>query len=420
MSEKQKNSLTNKRDKTINRRQFIVGAGAAALSFAVIKPALVRGAEANSKISMGIIGCGGRGTWIAKLFRDHGGYNIIAAADYFQGQLDKFKGEIGAADLKQYTGLSGYKRMLDTGGIDVVVVESPAYFHPQQASDAVDAGKHVYVAKPSAIDVWGCNLVQKSGEKARSKKLVFLVDFQTRVQPLFVEALKRVHEGAIGDMVFGEATYHDEEIFKEKYDDWKQRSADPEKGLRAWQLDKVLSGDIIVEQNIHTLDVMSWIMSDKPPVCATGTGGRKVRKAGDVSDHFALLFEYPNKIGITFNSRQIDGYDTKPDGIRNRMFGSEGVLETAYGGNVRIRGKNFYRGGVTTDIYKEGAVNNIKAFHDSVIDGKYDNSTVAPSVQSNMVAILGRTAAYEGRTVTWNELLKSNQKLEADLKGLKD
>jgi len=164
--------------------------------------------------------------------------------------------------------------------------------------------------------------------------------------------------------------------------------------------------------------VMNWIMG-VPPLWAAGTGARKVRPVGTCNDTFSAVFQYPNNVGITFSSRQIEGFDSKPDGIRNRMFGSEGVLETEYGGQVIIRGKHFYRGGSSPQIYQEGAVANIKIFHDSVTGGQFDNLTVAPSVRSNLITILGRTAAYTNRLVTWDEMLKANEKLEAHLKGVK-
>ena len=163
---------------------------------------------------------------------------------------------------------------------------------------------------------------------------------------------------------------------------------------------------------------MNWIM-DVPPQWAVGTGGRKFRPVGTCYDTFSLLFQYPNDVGITFSSRQCEGHGTQPEGIRNRMFGTEGVLETKYGGQVLIRGKNFYRGGSSPGIYQEGAVANIKAFYDSVTGGKFDNPTVDCSVRSNLITILGRTAAYEKRMVTWDEMLKRNEKLDANLKGLK-
>jgi predicted dehydrogenase len=199
-----------------------------------------------------------------------------------------------------------------------------------------------------------------------------------------------------------------------------QDPANPVNRLRAWGLDRILSGDIITEQNIHTIDVMSWIMN-QPPLRAFGNGGRTVRTdAGDIWDHFVVIFEYPDNIAFSFSSRQFNGHGTIPEGIRNRMFGSQGVLETEYGGAVLIRGENFYRGGVTVDIYEQGTVRNIQTFHKNITTGDFTNPTVEHSVRSNLVTILGRTAAYQGRAVNWEEVVKSNQKLEANLKGLKN
>jgi myo-inositol 2-dehydrogenase/D-chiro-inositol 1-dehydrogenase len=410
---------TSATNASLTRRGFMAGAGAVAMSFAVVEPDLVRGSAANSKINLGMIGCGGRGIWIAKLFKQHGGYHITAVADYFQDRADEAGDQLEVPAANRYTGLKGYLKLLDK--VDAVAIISPPYFHPEQAAAGVEAGKHVYLAKPIAVDVPGCLSIGASGKKAAANKRCFLVDFQTRVDPFYMEALKRVHEQkALGEFSFGEATYHAGDPFTSKYKYWKDDEGSAEGRLRAWGLDKVLSGDIITEQNIHTLDVMNWIMG-VPPLWAVGTGGRKFRPVGTCYDTFSVLFQYPNNVGITFSSRQSDGFGTKPDGIRNRMFGTEGTLETEYGGLVIIRGKgdHFYRGGSSPQIYQEGAVANIKAFHENVTGGKFDNPTVEPSVRSNLITILGRTAAYERRMVTWDELLQSKEKLDANLKGVK-
>jgi myo-inositol 2-dehydrogenase/D-chiro-inositol 1-dehydrogenase len=370
----------------------------------------------KAKVNLGIIGCGGRGSWIANLFQKHGGYNIVALADYFPDRADGLGGKLGIPQSSRFTGLSGYRRLLEQK-VDAVAIESPPYFHPAQASDAVAAGKHVYLAKPVAVDVPGCTTIQESAAKAAGNKLCFLVDFQTRANEQFIEALRRVRAGALGRFAFGEATYHAEDPFEDKAQ--HARSNDPEDHLRAWGLFRELSGDIITEQNIHTLDVASWIMGT-PPLSAYGTGGRKFRDVGTCWDTFSVVFQYADNVGITFSSRQFNGQGTRPEGIRNRMFGSNGVLETEYGGQVLIRGKQFYRGGDTSSIYEQGAVSNIAAFHDAIQRQDYTNATVDESVRSTLVTILGRTAAYEGRIVTWEELLRSRERLVPDLKGLED
>ena len=402
---------------SLTRRHFMTATGAAVASFTVMKPGLVRGTAANSQVNLGLIGCGGRGTWIAKLFKNHGGYNVVATADYFQDRADGAGDALGVPQGNRFPGLKGYLKLLEK--VDAVAIESPPYFHPEQAAAAVDAGKHTYIAKPIAVDVPGCLSIEESGKKATAKKLVYLIDFQTRADPYYMEAMRRLHEEkALGEIGFGEAIYHAGCPFGRMYDTWRSDPENSENRLRAWGLDKILSGDIITEQNIHTLDVMNWIMG-VPPLWAVGTGGRKFRPVGTCYDTFSLLFQYPNNVGITFSSRQCEGHGTQPEGIRNRMFGTAGILETEYGGQVIIRGKNFYRGGKSPGIYQEGAVANIKTFYDSIATGQVENPTVECSVRSNLITILGRTAAYENRMVTWDELLKSKERLDANLKGLK-
>ncbi len=385
------------------------------MAFSVVKPDFVRG-QSTTKIDLGVIGCGGRGTWIANLFQKHGGYNIVAAADYFPDRVNTFGAKLGVPAERRFTGLSAYQRLLEQK-VDAVAIESPPFFHPIQAAAAVAAGKHVYLAKPVAVDVPGCKTIEDSAAKATASRLCFLIDFQTRANEFFVEALRRVHDGALGRLAFGEATYHAEDPFGEQAQ--YARSNDVESRLRAWGLSRELSGDIITEQNIHTLDVASWIMG-KPPLSAYGTGGRKFRDVGTCYDTFTVVFKYAEDVGVTFSSRQFNGQGTRPEGIRNRMFGSDGVLETEYGGQVLIRGKQFYRGGETPTIYEQGAVSNIAAFHNAIKRADYSNPTVAESVRSNLVTILGRTAAYKGSVVTWDELMRSHERLVPDLQGLKD
>jgi predicted dehydrogenase len=400
----------------LSRRRFLSEAGAAAFAFSIVKPELVRGTSANSKVNLGIIGCGGRGTWIANLFQKHGGYNLVAAADYFPDRVNGMGDKLQIPAASRFTGLSGYRRLLEQK-VDAVAIESPPFFHPSQAADAVAAGKHVYLAKPIAVDVPGCKTVEQAAAKATANSRCFLVDFQTRANDLFIEALRRVHDGAIGRLALGEATYHAEDPFEEqaKY----AKAGGVENQLRAWGLSRELSGDIITEQNIHTLDVASWVMG-RPPLSAFGTGGRKFREIGSCWDTFSVVFQYPDNVGVTFSSRQFNGHGTRPEGIRNRMFGSEGVLETEYGGQVLIRGKQFYRGGETSGIYQEGAIRNIAAFYDSIEKADFRNPTVAESVRSNLVTILGRTAAYKGHVVSWEEISRSEERLHFDLTGLKD
>ena len=398
----------------MTRRSFIAGTGASVLAFTVLKPELVGGAEANSKIDIGLIGCGGRGKWIADLFQKNGGYNFVAVADYFQDHADEAGAKFNVPAARRFTGLSGYRRLLEQK-LDAVVIETPPYFHPEQAAAGIDAGKHVYLAKPIAVDVPGCLTVAESGKKATAKKLCFQVDFQTRANKLYQQAVKAVHDGEIGKIVSVEANYQAGEAWDNMDQLLRKDPKNPEARLRAWGVDRLLSGDIITEQNIHALDVASWML-DAEPVRAYGTGGRKRESAGDCWDHFAVIFYYPNDLVVSFNSHQ-SGYGY--DDIMCRVYGLKGTADTHYFGNVTVKAQEFHLDGKMGNLYTEGAETNIATFHDNITKGECGNPTVPPSVRSNLTTILGRMAAYKNGVVTWDEMMRRKEKFTPDLKGLK-
>ena len=289
--------------------------------------------------------------------------------------------------------------------IDAVAVTSPPYYHPEQVAAAVAAGKHVYVAKPIAVDVAGCLHFAASGRRAKGK-LSFLVDFQTRAQDAFREAAMRVHRGDIGDLVLGHVYYHAGRL---KPHTMPNLSA-AQNRLRNWSFDKNISGDIIVEQNIHVIDVGNWY-ANSHPVKAVGTGGRKARvDIGDCWDHFLVQYFYPEGIKVDFSSAQFTkGYSD----LCMRFYGSKGTVDSHYRGVVRIVGDNPWEG-KQENTFRLGASNNVKAFVESIRAGKFLNNAPV-SVESNLTAVLGRMAAYAGRFVTWDEMIVSNEKLEANL-----
>ena len=408
MSQEKINSTAAENSDKLSRRRFVVGAGAAALAFTVVKPALVRGAQANSKINLGLIGCGGRGTWIASLFKQHGGYNIVAVSDYFGDRADSAGDNLGVDKANRFTGLSGYRKLIEK--VDAVAIETPPYFHPEQAAAAVDAGKHVYLAKPIAVDTPGCLSIGDSGKKATAKKLAFLVDFQSRANEFFKGAVQWVHDGNIGKVVLIQANYFTGPIGRSVGD------KSPEARLRGWTSDIAFSGDIIVEQNIHALDIATWFLG-ADPIKAAGTGGNTLHcHNGDCYDHFAVLFYCPNDIVIDFSSTQCtQGLDD----IGVRVFAQTGTADVHYGGRVFIRGQKSYAGGNTGPIFQEGCVQNIKDFYKNITEGNFANETVAPSVRSNLTCVLGREAAYKKAPVTWDEMLKEARKVDPKLEGLK-
>lgn len=303
--------------------------------------------------------------------------------------------------------------MLHSQAVDAVAIETPPYFHPFQAEAAVQAGVHVFLAKPIAVDVPGCLTITELQKQATAKNLVFLVDFQTRTSPFYREAVKRVQYGEIGQVICGEASYHCGTTWDKHAEYLKNQPVRPEDRLRAWGLDRCLSGDVITEQNIHALDVATWIL-DTDPLHAVGGGGQH-RKYGTCWDHFAVIYSFPNDVLVTFNSKQLG---LGQDDILCRMYGSEGTIETDYFGSVSIRGNVPYKGGALVNLYREGAISNITDFRENIVYGRYANATVAPSVRSNLTTILGRMAAYRSGRVFWDEMLRAQEKLEPDLTGL--
>jgi predicted dehydrogenase len=398
----------------VTRRRFLASAGVAAAGFTILGPELVRGAEANSKLNVGVIGCGGRGAWIAELFAKNGNYNVVAVADYFADRVEAIGTKLNIPATKRFTGLSGYKRLLEEN-LDAVAIETPPYFHPEQAAAAVNAGKHVYLAKPLAVDVPGCQSIAKTAELATSKKLAFLVDFQTRAMPSYQEVVARVHKGEIGKLVSVYAEYQTNLMFEDRDKQLRQEPHNPEVRLRAWGIDRILSGDVITEQNIHALDVATWITNSNP-LKAIGSGGRARPFLGDCWDHYAVLFEFPNDLCVTFTAKQVGfGFDD----ILVRAFGTKGTVETNYGGKCWLRSQEEVFSGETDSIYLVGAEKNIATFYQNITKGDYSNATVTPSVRSNLTTILGRTAAYKRTEVTWDKMIKKNEKWEFDTKGLK-
>ncbi len=383
------------------RRDFMTATG-----LLVLKPETVFGTQANSAIEIGIIGCGGRGAYIGGFFQEYTGARIVALHDPFADRLEMIQQKLKLSGPRLYRGLEGYRDLV-ASRLDAVVIESPPYFHPEQAEAAVAAGKHVFLAKPLAVDVEGCLRIREAGRRARGK-VSFLVDFQTRAQPAFQEAASRVHNGAIGTLVMGHVYYHTGRLRPQS----KPGMPPDEARLRDWAFDKVLSGDIIVEQHIHVLDVANWY-TRAHPLRAYGTGGRKARTdVGDCWDHFLVLYWYPDEIRVDFSSNQfLKGFHD----MCIRFYGTAGTVDSHYGGSVRITGDNPWPGVEKDDTFREGAVRNVKAFVESLRTGKYLNN-VEESVESNLTAILGRMAAYGERLVSWEEMLRSGEKLEARLK----
>jgi myo-inositol 2-dehydrogenase/D-chiro-inositol 1-dehydrogenase len=390
-------SMTDRANE-FNRRQVLK---ASATGLLLVRPETAFSYQANSAVEIGIVGCGGRGNYVGNFFVEFTGAKVVALADPVPQPLQATGQRWNVDSTRLYGDIDGYQKLAESK-LDAVLVMSPPFFHPEQAAAAADAGKHVYVAKPVAVDSAGCLEIIRSGEKLKGKRS-FWVDFQTRAQPVFQELMDRVHRGHIGEIPVGQTYYHTS-IPKINIG----AGLDPlHRRLREWLGDRVLSGDIIVEQHIHAIDVGNWYFNTHP-VAARGTCARKVRTIGDCNDFFIVTFVYPNGVEVDHSSVQLTkGYDD----ICARAFGNKGAADAHYGGLIRITGDNAWHGTDKDDTFRSGAIANTKKFVDSIRTNTPINNAET-AAESTLTAILGRTAAYRSREVNWQELLAEKEKLE--------
>src|SRR5579859_1466206 len=406
----------------VDRRKFI-GAAAATAGAMIIDPAMVRGTAANSSIRVGLLGCGGRGTEDATNLIDAGA-RVVALADLFQDQLDTAQANFDKIQLAKgfaaldrtqlFVGPSAYQQMAASKEVDAVVIATPPYYHPQHLEAIVASGKHVYLEKPVAVDVPGAMKVIDIGKRAEGK-LSLDVGFQIRDCPPFVELVKRIHDGALGKIVCGEAHYLTGYIDRPA---WPNASP-TEKRLRNWVYDRVLSGDIIVEQNIHVIDICNWILKGHP-LKATATGGRLGRPAdGDAYGNYNVVFKYPDDVDVTFSSTQFakGWWD-----VTERFFGTKGTSQSPYTGPLGIWGdepwqaplipvkdeQGFSATGKFTSNLEKADPEKKRLFVESITSRNFHNQA-AKGAESAISCMMARTAAYTGREVTWEEQMKSGE-----------
>jgi myo-inositol 2-dehydrogenase/D-chiro-inositol 1-dehydrogenase len=401
---------------SLDRRRFVAGSLTAAAAASLVSPRPVFAGDPGTparKIKIGIIGAGGRGGWIANLFKQHGGYEFHAVADYFPNVAEARGKGLGVDPARCFSGLSAYKKLIESG-VEAVILKTPPYFISEHAKAAVEAGLHVYAAKPVASDVPGTLLIGELGKQAAQKKRVFLVDYQMPTDPANNEVAKRVREGAIGKMLqvvtvgasggFGHLP----------------KGASLEfmlKGLY-WIYDIALGGDFIVNYDIHAIDAATWLIG-KRPVAAAGASriGRTHSPDGDSRDVCSVVYEYDD--GLIHN-HLCQGV-AMPGELSCRLLGQSGSAQVNYWGDAYVRdakGKVQFTEPVK-DLYAAGAKRNIAAFYTNVVEGKFENETAARSVDCTLTTILGREAAARKIRLTMDELVRENKKLTKDLSTLK-
>lgn len=397
------------------RRDFIKKSGIALIGGSLISPAVTFGANGlynDSTLKVGLIGCGGRGTGAAAQALEADPNVILhAMGDVFEDQLNlahrelhKAMGDkVKVAPENRFIGFDAYQKVIDSG-VDVVLLTTPPAFRPDHLNAAVEAGKHVFCEKPVAVDAPGIRKVLAAAKKAKEKGLSLVSGFCFRYDYPNRAIFGRVLDGQIGDIRTVSTFRHGGEAwYKERQPNWTDMTYE----MRNWYYYNWLSGDIVVEQAVHSLDMMSWVMGDKMPVSATGTGGRQVRvdsKYGNIYDHFAVEFEYENGAkGYHFTRQQNN------TSHRNsvEVLGTEGASITHIGRRYEITGKNSY-------TYDGERNNMFQTEHDelfaSIRSGRPMNDGEWMS-KSTMLAIWARMVAYTGQTLTWEQVYNSKESL---------
>src|SRR5246127_5302209 len=421
MSADEKPTLSNE----ITRRKFIaVAAGTAGAM--LINPSVVRGTAANSAVRVGLLGGGAGGTEAPTNLVDTGGARVVALGDMFQDQLDiarkhfddmqQSKGYAALDASQLFVGPDAYQRIATSKDVDAIVIATPPYYHPQHLEAAVAAKKHVYLEKPVAVDVPGALKVMEIGKRADTK-LSLDVGFQIRDCPPVVEMVKPIHNGALGTIACGEAHYLAGYIDRPA---WPNASP-VEKRLRNWVYDRVLSGDIIVEQNIHVIDICNWVLKNHP-LRASAAGSRLGRpdNDGDVYGNYNVVFHYPDNVDVTFSSTQFakGWWD-----VTERFFGTKGTSQSPYTGPLGIWGDEPWQApllpakdqsepqafsvtGKFSSNLDSADPEKKKAFVESITSGNFHNQAAKGS-ESAISCMMARTAAYKGHEITWDEIMKS-------------
>ncbi len=384
----------------LSRRQF--NKAAAVATFAVLSKN-ISAAETNSgTIKIGLIGCGGRGYGAVKdCMEANDNIKIIALADAFEDRVTEcrkklesmkgrlYDGKVEIDDGHCFVGLDAYKKLLQTD-VDMIIHATPPYARPQHIEAAVEAGKHIFTEKPIAVDPAGVRRFMSAVKKAEEKKLCFHTGTQRRSSNAYRETIKKIQDGAIGDIIAARVYWNGELPFShDRKPEWK---TDLEYRLRNWYNQIWTCGDNIVEQHIHNIDVINWIMGTHPAkVVASGGRAWKPReeKYGDLWDHFECDFEYANGVHMFSYSRH--WVNSKGD-VFEEVFGSKGKSK------CNDMGKD------TMNPYVQEHVDLMKAIRG---EAPYLNTGIV-CAESTMTAIMGRMSAYTGQELTWDEALNAD------------
>jgi predicted dehydrogenase len=402
-----------------SRRDFIRTGSAAAAAMTLTFPHILRGATDSRKLKIGLVGCGGRGTGaLAQALGADSNSEVTALADLFSTQIDitlqamstqpEFAERVKVAESQRFLGLDAYAKMM-ASDVDVVLLATPPAFRPQQLAAAVAAGKHVFCEKPMATDAPGVRSVLESARTAKEKNLSIVAGFNVRYDTTHQEFMKSVHDGKMGDVM----SLRDHRLGTPVKPMSPPESRPKEMGDVEWQLRNWynffwLSGDGLVEQAVHHVDRIIWVMQDAPPLECIANGGRNSpNHEGNIYDHIDALWQWENGTQASMMQRQVLGCDPN---TTLTVHGTKGrAAIDLLRGIVPLDGKR------TRSTYSLGPSYDNEHIHlfNAIRAGEAVNDGVRMA-HSTLAAIMARMAAYTGKRITWDMAMNSQEKLVPD------
>jgi myo-inositol 2-dehydrogenase/D-chiro-inositol 1-dehydrogenase len=392
-----------------NRRDFVRTTTAAAIGAGMTLPLSSRAKPVSGKIRLGLIGCGGRGTGATvQALKADSDTELWAMGDVFAPQIEtsrkvvetEFKNDpvrVRVSTERQFVGLDAYEKVLNSG-IDLVLIATPGGFRPYHLTAAVAAGKHVFCEKPMAVDPHGIRLVMEAVKEAKRKQLAIRAGFNMRFEPSYRAAMKRIQDGDIGDIRAIYSTRMSNRLAR--FDGVRQPGwSDLEYQLRNWHYFHWLSGDLILEVTVHSIDKIAWVMGDIPPAKIVASGARHQQEHGDIFDQFDVTYEYANGVVAVLKSRYMTGCFNEHKDV---IIGTRGRCELGWS-SAKITGETNWR-------HQGEKVSSHQIEHDELFADLRQG--IIPNdgdrmISSTLMGIAGRMSAYTGRELTWEQALAS-------------
>ena len=395
--------------KDTSRREFLktsaIAGGALAINLAANAHA-----QGTDVIKVGLVGCGGRGTGAAEqCLKADPNCRLVAVSDAFRDRADsclrqlrgneQVRAKIDVPAERVFVGLEGYQRVIAES--DLVLLATPPGFRPQHITATINARKHLFTEKPVAVDGPGIRAVLAAFDVANRNNLTVVAGTQRRYQTGYIESMRRIQDGALGTITSARCYWNQGSLWHRAREmGW----TDVEWQIRNWLYFTWLSGDHIVEQHVHNLDVVNWALGNSHPTRAVGLGGRQVRtdaNFGHIFDHFAIDFEYPNNVRVTSMCRQIAGCENN---ISEAITGTQGSWSS---GNYAITGERPWSFPRRQDNQPYDAEH--VALFESIRGRRNRLNDLRTVAESTLTAIMGRMACYTGQAVTWEQALNSQQ-----------